>query len=84
MFFTFKEFVRAFEIMAIPPGEKLTSKDVYEAKVKFFSKLQKLIERYNSKSTANGPNKDKSPYIDTSISASSSKGMVGSNPAARI
>jgi len=44
-YFSFKDFIKALELMAIPERAKLTRKDISEAKAKFFSKLQKLIER---------------------------------------
>ena len=39
-YFSFKDFIRAFQLMATPIGDKLTSKDIMESKIKFFSKLK--------------------------------------------
>jgi hypothetical protein len=53
--FTFKEFLHAFDLMAIPENSnKKTPTNITEAKVNFFSKLHKAIESINIRAKSKG------------------------------
>jgi len=83
-YFNFKDFIKAFQLMAMPNGDKHTSKDIIDSKIKFFNKLKKLIDRLNARSVANGPNKDNSPYIAEQHAESSHGGNSSSSAALRV
>lgn len=64
-FFSFNDFLRALQLMATPfGGQRLSTKERTEAKMKFFSKLQKLIDRQNARSVTNGLNNNKTIRIN--------------------
>jgi hypothetical protein len=59
VFFNFRDFIKAFEIMATPDNQNYSATEVSEAKIKFFSGLRKAIDRMNIKSAAKGSIKGK-------------------------
>jgi hypothetical protein len=53
--FTFKEFMRSFDLMTIPENSsKKTPIQITETKIKFLSKLHKAIESTNIRSKSKG------------------------------
>lgn len=83
VYFDYKDFIRAFDIMATPDvTTKKSSIQHDEAKAKFFSKLHKVIERLNSRSVANTMSKAKSPNTHSILSGKSTPEVFGSTGAA--
>lgn len=54
VFFNFRDFIKAFEIMATPDNQNCSATQISEAKIKFFSGLRKAIDRMSIRSTAKG------------------------------
>lgn len=81
--FNMKDYMKAFEIMATPVEQNMTSTEIIQHKMKFFQKLSSNLERLNTRSAAKTV--PKSSAVNTSAEVMSGKStpeMFGSTGAA--
>jgi hypothetical protein len=59
VFFNFRDFVKAFDIMANPDNPNYSSTEISEAKIKFFAGLYKAVNHINLRNSGIGSVKGK-------------------------
>lgn len=82
VYFTFKDFIHAFEIMSFPDElTQINNTQLVEMRVKFWTQLHKAIQRLNARSAAKTA-KGKSPNTSDILSGKSTPEVFGSTGAA--